>query len=191
MTSGSFIAVVGPSGVGKDAILDGARSVLAGDAKFHFAKRTISRPAGAGGEDHIAVSAKAFAEKREAGEFCLCWQAHGLHYGVSADMQSLVADGVNVICNVSRKQVAGLDQLFGRTAVIEITASPDIIRKRLEARGRENADEIAKRATRDVGSDWLGKVPHFQVSNDESLDSAVATFVELVVNLSDRTALSA
>ena len=41
---GCFVAVVGPSGAGKDTIMDAARVALAGDTRFHFVRRIITRP---------------------------------------------------------------------------------------------------------------------------------------------------
>ena len=53
---GVFFFVVGPSGVGKDTLIDGAKAALRDDARYVFATRTITRPAGAPGEAHVGVS---------------------------------------------------------------------------------------------------------------------------------------
>ena len=191
MAEGVFIAVVGPSGVGKDSILEGARAELADNESFHFVTRTISRPADAGGEAHIAVSAEEFILLKDAGQFCLSWEAHGLYYGISQDVCDLLASGTNVIGNISRKQVGVLSQVFDRSVVIEITASEETIYGRLKARGRESAAEIAKRATRDVGGGWRDNAEVYQVSNDDTLPAAVEAFVNIAISLSSETDLLA
>ena len=59
MASGNFFFVVGPSGAGKDSLIDGARQQL-DPAQFIFAKRTITRPADSGGEAHQACTQSEF-----------------------------------------------------------------------------------------------------------------------------------
>ena len=61
--------VVGPSGAGKDTLLDGARAALATDDRFVFARRAITRPAEAGGEIYDAITGEEFARRRDAGGF--------------------------------------------------------------------------------------------------------------------------
>ena len=66
-----LVAVVGPSGAGKDTLMDGARVRLAGDPRFLFVQRSITRPASAGGEDHLPLTREDFATARDAGAFAL------------------------------------------------------------------------------------------------------------------------
>ncbi|MEN3383985.1 MAG: thymidine phosphorylase, partial [Hyphomicrobiales bacterium] len=102
MHAGTFFLIVGASGVGKDTLLAGARAALAADERFVFARRTITRPADAGGEDHLFLAPEAFARTREAGGFLSYWSAHGLDYGLSVALADLLAQGQHVVANGSR-----------------------------------------------------------------------------------------
>ena len=51
-----LVLIVGPSGVGKDALISYCRSRLAGGEAVVFPRRTITRAAGDGSEDHDTVS---------------------------------------------------------------------------------------------------------------------------------------
>lgn len=140
-----LVLVVGPSGAGKDTVLGLARLALDADKRFRFVRRVITRPADAGGEDHEAVSESEFAQRA----FALQWQAHGLHYGIPADVIDDLARGIVVVANVSRAVIAAAAERFP-VQVIEVTAPPDILARRLADRGRETADDVAKRLARDV-----------------------------------------
>jgi thymidine phosphorylase len=145
--AGTFFLVVGASGVGKDTLLDGARAALAGDARFVFAQRVITRAADAGGEAHCAITPDEFRRRRDAGDFLLHWSAHGFDYGLPAALRAELAAGRHVIANGSRATVAELAKRVP-LVVIEVTAPPETVAARLRARGREDAAAIAGRLDR-------------------------------------------
>jgi ribose 1,5-bisphosphokinase len=140
-----LVLIVGPSGAGKDTLLDLASTALFADPRIRFVRRVITRPADSGGEDHEPISDSAFAVR----SFALQWQAHGLRYGIPADITADLDRGRTVVANVSRGVIA---QAAGRfpTCVVVITAPPHILAQRLAARGRESAGDVAKRLARDV-----------------------------------------
>jgi thymidine phosphorylase len=150
--AGTLFLVVGPSGAGKDTLIGGAREALAGDDSVVFARRAITRPADAGGEAHEAVTDAEFASRRDAGGFMLYWQAHGLSYGIPSSYAHDLAAGRNVVANVSRSVIADAIRRFAPSAVLEITASPEILAERLATRGRETTEEIASRLARDAAA---------------------------------------
>lgn len=144
---GRLVAVVGPSGAGKDTVMDGARRRLADAADIVFVRRVITRPAGAGGEDHLAASPDEFAAMKASGAFLLDWDAHGIRYGIPASVADDVAAGKVCVANLSRAAVADARRRLP-TVVVEITAPIPILAERLARRGRETAADIAERLRR-------------------------------------------
>lgn len=140
-----LVLVVGPSGAGKDTILSMARQALAGDDRFRFVRRVITRPADAGGEDHEFVSEAAFAAR----SYALQWRAHGLCYGIPSDAVQDLERGIIVVANVSRAVIGQAAERFP-IRVIEVTAPPDILAQRLVGRGRETEEDVARRMARAV-----------------------------------------
>ena len=144
-----LIAVVGPSGAGKDTLMAGARAALAHDVRFRFVRRAITRPAEAGSEDHEALSDADFAARRAVGSFALSWDAHGLHYGIPRDIEEDIAARRVVIANLSRAVLPEAGARY-RLRVLNITAPMEVLAARLAARGRETAADIAARLAREV-----------------------------------------
>lgn len=138
-----LVLVAGPSGAGKDTVLAYAKAHLAGYEKVVFPRRVITRPPGPG-EDHVCVTEAEFASAR----FALAWEAHGLRYGIPADIERDLAAQRIVIINVSRAVIAEARARFP-CMVVEITAPPEVLAQRLAARGREDASDIAERLRRE------------------------------------------
>lgn len=145
---GGFVAVVGPSGAGKDTLIDLARRHFARNPKVAFPPRTITRPVDAGGEDHIAVDDETFDRQIAAGAFALYWHAHGLGYGISNSVDGIVSDGGVVVCNLSRSIVPALRIRYARRLIVSIAVNREALASRLMVRGRESAEQIAKRMER-------------------------------------------
>ncbi len=184
MAAGSFFFVVGPSGAGKDSLLDGARASL-DPTQFIFAKRTITRPDGSPGEEHTACTETEFKQRHAAGEFLITWQAHGLHYGLPIELLDALHEGKNVIANGSRSMVKALNSLVPNLVVIEISAPPHILQARLNARGRESADDIAKRLTRTV-EPYPEGVTLLKIANDQTLAIGTSRLLACLLTHTDR-----
>lgn len=142
--SGQLVAVVGPSGAGKDTLI---RAALRLDPALHWARRAITRPA-APSEPFESLTEAEFADRLAAGQFALHWRAHGLGYGVPLSELEGLAAGRTVLFNGSRAALAEAGARFPGLVVLLITAPAALLAARLAARGRESAPEIAARIAR-------------------------------------------
>ena len=167
--TGRFIAVVGPSGVGKDSLIDALCADFPG---IRRARRVITRDAQAGGEVFDPIDADGFAARVEQGAFALHWSAHGLRYGIPRDVLDDVARGRDVLANLSRGALLDAARLFPAVHVLHVTARPDVLVKRLHGRGRESATEVARRLDRPAPPMPHG-VPVTEIDNSGSLADAV------------------
>lgn len=143
--SGRFIAIVGPSGVGKDSVM---RALADLDDRFVLARRVITRPSDAGGEDFDGVSEVGFSARQANGDFALSWPAHGLRYGIPCSVDEQLAQGGDVLANLSRAVLIQARNRFDRFHVILLTASQSALAARLQGRGRESEAEITRRLER-------------------------------------------
>lgn len=177
--SGRLVLVVGPSGVGKDAIIDGARAALRGRADIVFPRRVITRPAGSAGEDHIPATMEEFEAMAARGGFAIEWAAHGRRYGIPAAIADDLAAGRQVVVNVSRAAAEELRRRFPGLLILSITARPETLRQRLIRRGRETLPEIDERVARAAAYEIAGNDVAV-ISNDGALADAVAKVVALL-----------
>lgn len=151
--NGVFVAVVGPSGAGKDTIMAFARDRFAGEESISFVRRVITRPSDAAAEDHDTLADAAFDVALADGAFALSWEAHGLKYGLPASVDGAIADGRVAIANLSRGALPALKDRYVNVVVVEITARPEILAERLAARGRESRGEVLARLARSAKFD--------------------------------------
>jgi phosphonate metabolism protein PhnN/1,5-bisphosphokinase (PRPP-forming) len=186
---GTLTLVVGPSGAGKDTVLDGARRFLDGDDRFSFPRRAITRPADAGGEDHIPITEREFRDTLDRDGFALDWQAHGLRYGIPRDIERDLAMGRTVVVNASRMVIETARRRYPGTQAIFVSASPEVLARRLAARNRESVDQIRDRLSRTVPPPPAGDGV-WQVDNDGSVGEAVVAFVSVLHTINGTAALA-
>jgi len=178
--SGTLLYVIGPSGSGKDSLMRHARKSLEHDARVLFAHRYITRPHDAGGENHVALSDAEFDSRLSRKLFPLHWQSHGMRYGIGCEINQWLAKGLIVVVNGSRAYLPHASQNYPELMPVLIDVSSDILRSRLNARGRESASDIDLRLKRAEEFKTLRhpRLQHF--CNDASLNETGPAFVELI-----------
>jgi len=175
-----LVLVVGPSGVGKDTLIDGARAALADNPAVVFVRRDITRPAEAGGEDHQPVTEHEFLRREQAGDYALSWRAHGLCYGVPAGILQDLAAGRRVVVNVSRGVIDEARRKLGAVRVVSVSADPDQLAARLRGRGRETEAEIADRIAR-ARADGVAGDDVITLRNDGSREAGVMAMIRAIM----------
>lgn len=171
--SGMLIPVVGPSGAGKDTLIDAAKEAR---EDIYFPPRVITRPESSVGEEFRGVDTTFFRAMIEKEYFAFHWQAHGLYYGISNDIISRLEAGQDVMFNGSRGIIKEARQSFSNIRVIVITAPESVLAKRLAARGREDEDDIANRLKRAAYLPPVGDDVRV-IQNDVPLAQSCAKFL--------------
>jgi ribose 1,5-bisphosphokinase len=176
--TGIFVAVVGPSGVGKDSVIGFARERLVDSGRVVFVRRVVTRAADGGSEDHDSMDLTAFAEAERNGAFALNWNAHGLRYGLPAALERDLAAGRVVVANLSRAVIPDLIEKYPDALVVSVTADREVIAQRLAGRGRETPESIERRLQRSVAD----RLPPSTIiiDNSGSLEQAGMQFVQLL-----------
>lgn len=173
---GVLVLVVGPSGVGKDTLIAGARQALDADKRFSFVRRLVTRPTDPDLEDHLSIGPEEFTAARESGRISLHWEAHGLSYGLPISVDTDLALGRIVVANVSRHVIAQALAKYPSCRVVLITAEISLRARRLASRGRENQDQITARLAREGAALPPGISP-IVIDNSSSVGIGVTAFV--------------
>jgi ribose 1,5-bisphosphokinase len=176
-----LIYVIGPSGAGKDSLLNGLRQEISDIAKpspLYFAQRTITRNHHQSNEDHEAVDARTFDLLKKNDAFALSWSANGLNYGVRHQELAPMSEGTWVLVNGSRAYLQEAKLRFPGLTVLHITASIEVLRARLLARGRETEQGIEDRLNR--SQSFVLEPQDLCISNDVSLEESLAMLKNLL-----------
>ncbi|KRW59386.1 phosphonate metabolism protein/1,5-bisphosphokinase (PRPP-forming) PhnN [Pseudomonas sp. TTU2014-080ASC] len=146
---GRLIYLMGPSGSGKDSLLQAARERLA-EHGCRVIRRVITRSSEAVGEDAVSLTPDEFELQEAAGEFALSWRANGLAYGIPKQIDEWLAAGLDVLINGSRGYLAEARQHYPQLIPVLLTVDNEVLRERLIRRQRETPEQIEQRLARNA-----------------------------------------
>lgn len=169
-----IVLIVGPSGVGKDTLLRELKSRIKGD--INFVKRYITRQADEN-ESNYYLDDYAFELLKHNSFFISTWNAHGNLYGIA---KNSIKNGLNII-SISRSKIKDFEYFSDNVYTINITVPKNILRQRLENRGRESSSEIEKRLQRSYKKIEANRLVEFDNSKD--IESSVNDFISLLESL--------
>jgi guanylate kinase len=178
MQAGSLLFVIsGPSGVGKDAVIDGLRKT---STSLFFAVTATTRPQRHGetdGVDYGFVSRAKFERMIGEGELLEWANVYGNYYGVpKRDLQRALRDGKDAVVKVDVQGAATIRSLVPDAILIFVAAgSMGELERRLKRRKTESGIDLELRTA--AAREEMKSLPLFDyivVNRDEQVESAVA-----------------
>ncbi|MCX6020173.1 MAG: guanylate kinase [Chloroflexi bacterium] len=177
------VILTGPSGVGKDAVLERMRRP---DASRHFVITATTRPPREGerdGEHYHFFTVERFEELRRQGQFLESASVYGNLYGVPRwEIAGPLSTGADVLMRTDVQGAATLRSAVPGSLVVFIAPeSLESLRDRLLEMARDHADSIAKRIA--FAEEECSRIPAFDyvvVNREGCLDQTVAT-VEAII----------
>jgi ribose 1,5-bisphosphokinase len=174
---GRLVLVIGPSGAGKDTLINFARAACAEDSSVVFPRRVVTRAASSS-EDNDQLSPDDFQQALACGDFVVHWEAHGHCYGLPRALDDDIRAGRTVVVNVSRTVVDLMRRAYADVVVILVTAPLDILAERLAMRARRSDGAIAQRLGRAV--DEISALPDATIVNVGDAEGHALQLVDLI-----------
>lgn len=181
--NGKLLIFSAPSGSGKTTIV---KNILAKWENLEFSVSACSRSIRAGevhGRDYYFLSPQEFRAKIDKSEF-VEWEEvyNGSYYGtLKSELERIWKKGNHVIFDVDVKGGLNLKKQFGDRALAIFIMPPSVeeLRLRLERRGTETPDSLAKRIGKAVEEMAYAKEFDKIIVNNE-LDLAIAEAEKVV-----------
>ena len=183
--SGLAFVVTGPSGAGKNSVIDLVMAQLPELVYSVSYTSRAKRPNEADGKDYIFVSESEFLQRVNARDFLEHVTYLDDHYGTSrSQIEAFIGRGLDVILNIEVEGAKALQQKDMRGAkVIYVFLTPssmDELEARLRKRNTEDESKIQRRLK--IARREIEALPAFDylVIND-NLDAAVRELTSIIV----------
>ncbi len=177
--TGTVFVIVGPSGSGKDTIINWLREHLTDRANMLFVRRIVTRPADSDHEDHDTMELESFLKAKAAGAFAVTWQAHDLHYAIPGSVKHHVNKGGLAILNGARRALHHLEAVFPNVQIIHLDVEPYILAGRLASRGRSSDTDLSARLAQQK-LDFQTRTPVVHVANNGLPEEAGNHIIQLI-----------
>ncbi len=171
---GLLVVFSGPSGVGKDTVLDALKRTY---PRFRRCVTSTTRPRRSyeqDGVDYTFLSASDFHRQIEQGGFLEWAEVHGNLYGTPKQwVEDRLEEGVDVILKIDVQGGAAVRRVVpDALLVFVVPQSMEELERRLRARGSESEDEVNTRLVNARAE--LEQIPFYDyvVENDSVTEAA-------------------
>ncbi len=184
------VVISGPSGVGKDVMID--RMIESDRLGFHFtvtATTRAPRPGERDGINHHFVTVDDFINMIAADDLLEWAQVYDNYYGVpKQQVRDALAAGNHVIMRVDVQGAKRLREIIPEALLIFIIPpSLDVLKMHLEGRGVDSDAEMTKRLAAATEEIDQASLFDFTVTNEEDqLDGTVDAVVGIIESESQR-----
>lgn len=178
---GRLVVISGPSGVGKDTVLQRLRCL---DPSLRYSVSYTTRPPRPGETDGVHytfVDQPTFAAMATRGEFLEWAEVHGNLYGTSeARVREALAEGADVVLKIDVQGAAWIrPRVAGALFIFLLPPSDDELRRRLAARDTEDIAAMELRVRNAVAEQAAGAQYDHRVVNDD-VDRAAREILDIV-----------
>ncbi|MEM7392754.1 MAG: hypothetical protein AAF492_10435 [Verrucomicrobiota bacterium] len=145
-SNGRLYLIDGPSGSGKTTMTD--ELLAEPELDLHFIPRHCTREPRSNEEsEYVFVSAEAFQESVDQGEFLESKDfLFGMSYGLMwSELTRPLLEGHNALALMNWGNAEQVKALFPEARIILITASIDVLRRRLMSRGIHDEGQLEER----------------------------------------------
>jgi guanylate kinase len=166
--SGLLVVFSGPSGAGKDTILDELAKTYPGFRRCVTTTTRARRDYEVDGEDYTFTSVQEFKDRIAAGGFLEWAEVYGNYYGTPRQwVEERLGEGVDVILKIDVQGGANVrKQMPGAVLVFVTPPSMEELERRLRGRNSESEPEITQRLAN--AKRELDQIPNYDyvVEND-------------------------
>jgi guanylate kinase len=185
-----LIVISGPSGVGKDAVIQRMKERL---LNFHFVITMASRLPRAGeveGVDYFFVTKEQFEAMIQANELLEYAEVYGEYKGIpKSQVRKAIASGEDMVMRLDVQGAASIRKIFPEALLIFLTVeSEEVLISRLKKRKSETAEALRTRIeTARQEFKRVNEFDYFVINREDQLDDAVETIKAIILAEHQRT----
>jgi guanylate kinase len=180
-----IFVVSGPSGVGKDTILE---RMAENGLPYHFVITATTRKPRSGekeGVNHFFLSETHFLQMKEQNQLIEWAFVYGNYYGVpKTQVEKPVLSGQNVLIRVDIQGAERLRNFYpGATLILIKPSSIDDLKDRLIQRGSNSEIEISKRLKSAISEMESSSIFDYEIFNVKNkLNEAISQLEDIITN---------